>query len=310
LQEVFPVRQFAKIRKKPQLTHLLTPYVPITALHRIAKLAQALSLDVALGAVCCSAMFCRLVGLSPLPWPQLAVLGGTVLLIYAADHQADVYRMPGPPLTDRHRFHWRYRRLLRPLAGILAIALAGAALLLPKVVIVYGLLLAGAVGAYLLVVSRLPESRGRRWFHKEILVAALYTAGVWGSVAVRAVSLPPFARLAGVVIGLLALQNLLLFSYLEWEEDVSQGQRSLARSWGTGRVLLAMRGLSVVLAGLLAASWEGAEGLTGRAVWFTLAAMMGVLGALCAFPAAFRRRHRYRLLGDGVFLLAAWALFG
>ena len=278
--------------------------------NRIGKLAQALSLDVAFGAVCCSAMFCRLVGLEPLPWTQLWVLGGTVLLIYTADHQADVYRMPGPPLTDRHRFHWRYRRLLRPLAGMLAIGLAGAALLLPKVVIVYGLLLAGAVGAYLLVVSRLPEARGRRWFHKEILVAALYTAGVWGSVAVRAGALPPFARLAGVIFGVLALQNLLLFSYLEWEEDVSQGQRSLARSWGTGRVLLATRGLTVVLVGLLAAGWDGAEGFTGHAAWVTLAAMTGVLGALGAFPAAFRRHYRYRLLGDGVFLLAAWALFG
>jgi 4-hydroxybenzoate polyprenyltransferase len=278
--------------------------------NRIAKLAQALSLDVALGAVCCSAMFCRLVGLSPLPWAQLWTLGGTVLFIYTADHQADVYRMPGPPLTERHRFHFRYRRLLRPLAGVLAVGLAGAALPLPRPVLVYGLLLAGAVGAYLLVVSRLPEARGRRWFHKEILVAALYTAGVWGSVAVRAGALPPFARLAGVIFALLALQNLLLFSYLEWEEDVSQGQRSLARSWGTGRVRIAMRVLSVVLIGLLAAGWGGAEGLMGRAVWFTLAAMTGVLGALCAFPAAFRRRHRYRLLGDGVFLLAAWALFG
>jgi 4-hydroxybenzoate polyprenyltransferase len=255
-------------------------------------------------------MFCRLVGLEPLPWTQLWVLGGTVLLIYTADHQADVYRMPGPPLTDRHRFHWRYRRPLRPLAGLLAVGLAGAALPLPRVVLVYGLLLAGAVGAYLLVVSRLPEARGRRWFHKEILVAALYTAGVWGSVAVRAGALPPFARLAGVIFGLLALQNLLLFSYLEWEEDVSQGQRSLARSWGKGRVLFATRGLTVVLAGLLAAGWDGAEGGTGLAVWGTLAAMTGVLGALCAFPAAFRRHYRYRLLGDGVFLLAAWALFG
>ena len=284
--------------------------VPIQILKRIGKTAQALSLDVALGAVCCSAMFCRLVGLLPLPWPQLLVLGGTVLFIYTADHQADVYRMQSPPLTDRHRFHWRYRRLLLPLAGVLGIGLAGAALLLPGVVLGYGLLLAGAVGAYLLVVSRLPEARGRRWFHKEILVAALYTAGVWGSVAVRAVSMPPFARLAGVIFGLLALQNLLLFSYLEWEEDVSQGQRSLARSWGTGRVRLAMRVLSVVLAGLLMAGWGWTDGLTERVVWVTLAAMTGMLGVLCAFPATFRYRHRYRLLGDGVFLLAAWALFG
>ena len=282
----------------------------MSLLQRIGKTAQALSLDVALGAVCCSAMFCRLVGLSPLPWTQLWTLGGTVLFIYAADHQADVYRMPGPPLTDRHRFHGRYRRPLRPLAGGLAIGLAAAALRLPTVVLWYGLLLAGAVAAYLLVVSRLPEARGRRWFHKEILVAALYTAGVWGSVAVRAGSLPPFARLAGVIFALLALQNLLLFSYLEWEEDVSQGQRSGARSWGPGRVRLAMRAITVVLAGLLAAGWGWAEGFTGHAAWFTLAAMTAVLGGLCTFPAAFRRRRLYRLVGDGVFLLAAWALFG
>ncbi len=279
-------------------------------LKQIGKTAQALSLDVALGAVCCSAMCCRLVGLVPLPWLQLWTLGGTVLLIYTADHQADASRMAGPPLTDRHRFHWRYRRLLRPLAGVLAVGLAAAALRLPRPVLVYGLLLAGAVGAYLLVVSRLPETRGRRWFHKEILVAALYAAGVWGSVAVRAAGLPPFARLAGVIFALLALQNLLLFSYLEWAEDVSQGQRSVARSWGKRRVRIAMQGLTAALAGLLAAGWGWAEGFTGHAAWFTLAAMTAVLGGLCTFPAAFRRRRLYRLVGDGVFLLAAWALFG
>jgi hypothetical protein len=71
-----------------------------------------------------------------------------------------------------------------------------------------------------------------------------------------------------------------------------------------------MRLLSVGLVGLLAVGWGLAGGGTGRAVWLTLATMTGVLGVLCAFPAAFRRNHRYRLLGDGVFLLAVWALFG
>jgi 4-hydroxybenzoate polyprenyltransferase len=278
-------------------------------LKRIGKIAQALSLDVVLGAICCSAMFCRLMKITPLPWGQLAVLGGTVLLIYTTDHQSDVHKMKGLPLTDRHRFHWRNRRLLRPFAAGLLLLLAVTSLWLPRVVLLYGLGLAATVGAYLLAVSRLPSAKAGKWFHKEILIAVLYTAGVWGSVAVRAAAPGRFAWLSGAIFGLLALQNLMLFSYLEWEEDVSQGQRSVARSWGKTGVRGGLLILAALLAGLLLAGWWWTDGSTGRAVWITMALMALVLGVLSAFPAPFRQHALYRWLGDGVFLLAAWALF-
>jgi 4-hydroxybenzoate polyprenyltransferase len=220
------------------------------------QILQALSVDVAFGAVCCSAMFCRLTGLTPLPWAQLLILGGTVLLIYTADHQADVHRMEREPVTRRHRFHWRYRHVLRPLALALAIFLAAAAfLLLNTSLLRFGLVLAGAVVAYLV------------------------------------------------------LQNLMLFSYQEWEDDVSQGQRSLARSWGKNTVRRGLYLIIAVLVVLLLISFRFA-GESGMAVWVTLACMALVLAGLCLFPSSFRRNGLYRWLGDGVFLLAAWSLSG
>jgi hypothetical protein len=274
------------------------------------QILQALSVDVAFGAVCCSAMFCRLTGLTPLPWAQLLILGGTVLLIYTADHQADVHRMEREPVTRRHRFHWRYRHVLRPLALALAIFLAAAAfLLLNTSLLRFGLVLAGAVVAYLVLVSRLPEGKARQWFHKEFLIAALYTAGVWGTVVVQAQRVLPFAWLSGTVFFLLALQNLMLFSYQEWEDDVSQGQRSLARSWGKNTVRRGLYLIIAVLVVLLLISFRFA-GESGMAVWVTLACMALVLAGLCLFPSSFRRNGLYRWLGDGVFLLAAWSLSG
>ncbi len=274
------------------------------------QILQALSVDVAFGALCCCAMFCRLTGLVPLPWAQLLILGGTVLLIYTADHQADVYRMAGTPVTHRHRFHRQYRHVLRPLALALAIFLAAAAFfLLNASLLRFGLALAGAVALYLLLVSRLPEGRARRWFHKEFLIAALYTAGVWGTVVVQAQRVLPFTWLSGAIFFLLALQNLMLFSYHEWEDDVSQGQRSLARSWGRNTVRRGLYLIMAVLVVLLLTSF-GFAGGTGLAVWITLACMTLILAGLCLFPSSFRRQGLYRWLGDGVFLLAAWSLSG
>ncbi len=278
---------------------------------QLQKTVQALSIDVALGAMCSSALFCRMMGVAPLPWPQLLILGGTVFVIYTADHQLDIYRMQPPPITQRHRFHWQHRRMLRMVAGIVMVLLAvGAFISLPRSVFLYGILLAGAVSAYLLVVSRLPETKAKIWFHKEILIAALYTAGVWGSVAVRAVALEPSHRLSGIIFGLLALQNLALFSYYEWEEDITQQQRSLARAWGKRTVRIGVFMLSGLLLSLLIAAGGLVQSTTEMVSLVTLWAMALILLALTLAPGYFRTNHRYRWLGDGIFLLPVWALFG
>ncbi len=276
---------------------------------QIRKAALALSIDVALGAMCSSALFCRLMGIVPLPWAQLVILAGTVFFIYTTDHQLDIGRMQQQPVTGRHLFHWKHRRRLRILAGILAVILAALAwIFLPNPVLLYGILLAGAVGAYLLVVSRLPESKARMWFHKEILIAVMYTAGVWGSVAVRAISLQPFHRLSGVIFALLAFQNLALFSYYEWEEDMTQQQRSLAKVWGKPAVRIVLFALSGLLTGLLLVAGGLVQNITEIATLVTFWAMTGVLLALTVAPGYFRARYRYRWLGDGIFLLPAWSL--
>jgi hypothetical protein len=78
-------------------------------LNQIWGVAQWLSIDVSLGAICSCAMMYKVMGVTPLPGYQLLILGGTVQLIYTLDHLWDVQHMQMVPITERHIFHWRFK---------------------------------------------------------------------------------------------------------------------------------------------------------------------------------------------------------
>ena len=129
-----------------------------------------LSLDVAAGAVISSAFFARHLRVTPVPWLQLAVLGGAVWCIYTADHLLDARRIKTSRVAERYRFHQQHWWVLFGfLVATAALTAVAALLFLPGIVLVFGAALAGFMLVYFLLHHFLP----RRYFFKEFWVSVL-----------------------------------------------------------------------------------------------------------------------------------------
>jgi Na+/glutamate symporter len=107
---------------------------------------------------------------------------------------------------------------------------------LPAHVLYFGVALALLVIMYLCLVKQLSVTGGGKWFYKEVLIAVLYTAGTWGVAFSYSTTYGKVAVYLAFAFGLIALQNLLLFSYYEKEEDLQQGQRSMVLQLGSDTV--------------------------------------------------------------------------
>ena len=137
---------------------------------KVYRFINLLSIDVAIGSVCCSLFFSKLFKVSVLPYGFIS-LGLTVWIIYTVDHLLDAKKMQASATTNRHRFHQQHFQLLLSLVivatGINSILL----LFIRKPVLITGIVLVILVILYLLIQHSLK-------FLKEIFVAVVYTAGV------------------------------------------------------------------------------------------------------------------------------------
>ncbi|QHT69815.1 hypothetical protein GXP67_25795 [Rhodocytophaga rosea] len=275
----------------------------------LLQIAQWMSLDVAVGAMCSAALVCRLLDIWPLPWEPICILGAVVLLIYTVDHLFDAQHIPGKPVTGRHLFHWQHQRELLVFTAILTLFTAFAALLfLPSRLIVFGTVLGTLVLLYLWLVNTLKSGQARRWFHKEVCVAFVYTAGIWGVGFVQAKSLSAIHWLLAFAFGLVVLQNLFLFSWYELAEDIQQQQRSAVEIWGQESSRKVLWSLFIVFAGNAWLLYSMTDDSFIYRVLLGFGMMSGILAMLFAFPKLFRKNYRYRLIGDGVFFIPGFLL--
>lgn len=267
---------------------------------------RLLSVDVALAALGGGVMACRLLG----AWPHrtfFVLLPLSVWTVYTMDHLLDARRMGLDAATPRHRFHRRHLHALALLCGAamiacLALALAG----LSWIGVGFGVGMFGLfVGHELLV--KLAGGRASPLLMKELGVAVVFTAGAWGLPWMLSVSqgrpIGISAILACVQYLLLALVNLIEFSIFEQRLDAAAGQTSFVLGIGRRRAGK-IAGLLLILAVLLGAANLLADRSPPVLLAETIFGAMAVgLGLILLFPRRFARCERYRLLGDGVFLL-------
>ncbi len=276
------------------------------------RVLNYLNLSIVLGAVLSQRLVARLSdAVEPIHWATPLVLALAVWLIYTVDRLLDVGK-PNPPQTARHLFHRQhYTRLWQAVWAAAALMLV-LGLFLPGSVIRFGLVLAGLCGVYVLLVWRLPE-RHPALLLKEPLVALLYTAGIWGSVWAQRAVITNIELAEGVLFGLVACQNLLLFSIYE---QLTPGPPafSLATAWSVATCDRVLRWLTLVVA-LSAVGLcfihdvppGGGPRFAQRAA-LIIGIMSLTLYAIQRYPAWFARRDRYRWLGDAVFWFPALVL--
>ncbi|MBC7892935.1 MAG: hypothetical protein H7Y12_12030 [Sphingobacteriaceae bacterium] len=271
-----------------------------TLLTQRLREARFLNLDVVLGAVLSAWAAWKLPdGHAPVPALALLVLALVVWGIYTVDRLLDI-RKPDQPETLRHAFHARHQQVLwRVLAGagLTAFALSYA---LPSAVVWFGLKLAGALGIYLFVVSRLPV--GSVWeFLKEPATALGYAAGIWGPVFALHPADTWVSWTLALMFGGVVIQNLILFSM--FESRLVPGANNLSTWWGTGfsADVLMVLFLLVAVGGIF--TTIGADFPYQRRMGLVLLAMSGLLWGMNFQKRHLARHERYRWAGDGVFLL-------
>ena len=268
----------------------------------LVGLVQILSLDVVLGAGV-STVFVAKFLVAPIPYSSLLALCVCVWLIYTADHLIDAYALGRSVAhTARHRYHQTRFKTIALAWGVVALLGIGVLFYLPGKLIRYGSLLAAVVLLYAVL---LKYTALRTWLPKEFATALFYATGVFlPAMATYGAPLPWSASVLFFQYFFLALANLLLFSWFEADVDRQDGHPSFALSVGRPLVQLLIYGcLAVVgISSVAFLSLVAASEVT-VAVQGTLLIMMLILLALIRWPVYFRQYERYRLLGDGIFVL-------
>ena len=260
-----------------------------------------LSLDVVLGAVVGTLFVADFLSVT-IPPLQVVALAICVWLIYTADHLLDAYQLKRPAHTPRHRFHQRYFRIIG--GAFVVVSLCGVALLffLPQPVVWHGTWLVALVGLYFLLSKAV---RLNRYLPKELMIALLYAAGIFLSPLVAyPAEITWVVAILFLQYVLLALANLLIFSWFEVDIDEKDQAVSFAKTAGRNTT----RQLILLLLGMLSVSCCLFLGLFswGSRMFIAESVVLGMsllLLLIMLRPSYFAQHERYRLLGDGIFLL-------
>lgn len=239
-----------------------------------------------------------------MPWSWYVVLPLAVWVIYTGDHLLDAYRLQDQASTPRHRFHHRHFKLLLALAVIAAVTAVTLALLfLGMTGFYFGLGMGGLVIGHLLLVKMVGE-RSSPWLVKELGVALVYAAGIWGLPLILSGKL---GTREGMVPAaqflLLALSNLLEFSLYEYETDKADGQTSFVLAIGRKGAIRFIRLVLAVAVGLGAFLLMQMDAKALLRLELVYAMMAAILAALIYRPVWFMQAERYRTWGDAAFLL-------
>jgi 4-hydroxybenzoate polyprenyltransferase len=252
-----------------------------------------LSLDIVTGSVICSLFFGKLLGVKILPYGLLG-LGLTVWIIYTADHLLDAKAIKHEAASPRHRFHQKHFKSLSVFMLILAFVDFCVILFARKPVLLWGAFLAFFVAIYLLVQRYLKMV-------KELFIAFLYTCGVLlPAISVTSITLDTPYILLIVQFFLIALTNLLLFSWFDKERDRADLLHSFVTMSGKTLTAVSIYGISIINLALTVILLK--YGFEFKTVAI-LATMHLMLLVIFIFHQHMNHNYTYRLLGDAVFLL-------
>ncbi len=274
----------------------------------LLTIARHLSLDVVLGSVCVGAM-AKYISYAPLPAVWWFLLPAGVWLTYTLDHLLDAARVGPSAQTARHRFHALHFRAIKRAFIVVFAAACIAALFLPVDLWVFGLVMIAVSGLHLWLNRRI-GSTIRPWLAKELAVAFVYAAGIFGGPFIYGSWDNVSLWLCFFAVLCLASANLIFFARMEIDSDRSDGHSSLAQVLGPfhSDFLAAAFCLAALLPILLVMLLQDPNhwAYFGPLHLDTIAPVVGLMSAtLIALIVGAHRsfvQRNYRALGDAVFL--------
>jgi len=266
---------------------------------KLLRLLRILSVEACLAALSMT-LYAAFILKSQVPPVWFFVLPSSMWLAYTLDHLLDGARCKSGPSLERHRFHYRFRRVLWPVWSMVLAATAPlSVLLLPIATIGLGLGLMLFFGLYLSMIQRLNSLS--QW-SKEFACAAVFVAATWGIPLYYADSIDIGHGVLILQLFSLVLCNLLLFALREREMDRICQFPSVVQKAGAEMTHRAIVGLLALTA------------ITSCVLWVLDGDGVGTLRRLPPLLMSFglllvtwtpRDRCRYRLVGDGVFCCPA-----
>ena len=266
-----------------------------------------LSLDVVTGSLLSGVFAAHVMKVSP-GWAYWVVLGSSVWIIYTLDHLVDAMRLKADAHTTRHLFAFKNSYILVGAVGVLAVLDVFLVLrFLEKKVLIFGLAMGVLALVYFLVLHH-GKSRQSILVQKEIIVALVYTAGIWGVPVLYAEPLLTNS-LALLIVGFfaLALMNTLLLAIRDYATDRLDNHPSFALRTGrisTQRTIYFLGGLVMVISLIHGVCLPGKNLLVPIVYTLMAACMIGLI----MFPIAMGDDLLNRLLTELVFWLPGLAL--
>ena len=270
-------------------------------IHKIYRLLQAFSADVVVGSCLMCWLTSYLLQVNT-PLPIYVCLGVTVWLIYTIDHLIDAKEIEGKAITLRHYLHQKHFNLLSYIwITLFTVTLTLSLFTLSEKTIYYGVGVAGVVVVHLFLVKLL-GNRLSVFIQKELGVALGYTLGVvFGPISISS-TLSGFIWIYCAQVLLLALINLHLFSYFDYETDVQQNQTSISRNVGKKTAEKIIISLLFAFAILQVVSIFFFSKDMPYGIQLILFSMYIALVIIFKFRRFFKKNDWYRIVGDGVFM--------
>jgi len=262
------------------------------------RLLNTLSLDVVAGALVCALFFARIFEVV-IALPSLAGLLLTVWIIYTADHLWDAKNIGQSASTARHRFHQRHFRKIIVILIVMIILDIFTLFFMDAMVLKWGALLMALVSIYLISHRYLKVL-------KEIFIAVMYTCGI--ILPALSVATRELTVMHGVLIGqfaILALINLLLFSWFDRELDQQDNQHSFVTTMGVHFTTITIW-LLILFEALCTVIQVVAITLRGPAM--VVGSMSIALLLILVFRDKISENDYFRFLGDAVFLVPVFYL--
>lgn len=271
----------------------------MSRIHNTWKIIQNLSLDVALGSAAGGALATHVLSV-PMPFAWWILLPLVVFFIYNLDHIIDGIRMQKIASTERHRAHQKYIHFTLPATVLLGILLFFLILVfLPRDLILWG----SIIGVFSLL--HLFFAAWKKWkdYPKEVFIALYYTAGIWfGPIVVSQERILTGVKWPALVLFFLsALLNLMVFSYMDRTTDRIDNQVSLVPHLGESLYQTAVHFVFAtgLLFWMILLIYNRAMVLTA----FVFLIYLLYAPLVLVFEGFFQKNQRYRILGDGLFLL-------
>lgn len=277
-----------------------------TAAERLYSYVRIISVDVAAAALGGGILAARVIGSTPRPCFYWLLPAG-VWVAYTIDHLLDAQRMGPNAQTPRHRFHYHHATALWTAVAVMSLACGiGGWIGLSWFGLTYAGVMCGLVILHETII-KLTGGRVSPLLIKELGVAVVFTAGVWGMpwlrhwLDTRRVLGWPVILMCQYL--LLALVNLIEFSIYESRADAADGQTSFVRGIGrksARRIVYFLLTIQIPIGVTAAVVCPHGAIIIAEVIYFFMTVGLWIV---LAMPRWAARAERYRTLGDGVFLL-------